>query len=147
MRIFAATAILPAAATIYFFVFWRWFDHRRRHRVAAHAMMFGTFVVIGAATYLLRGVVFAIRVDVPMPVQVIGWVIVAIAMAVGFWADRQIGFRVRSFTPFFERGERIRLARNREDLARAPWSDASSARFDHDHVRFAGTRVAPARPR
>jgi protein-S-isoprenylcysteine O-methyltransferase Ste14 len=39
----------------------------------------------------------------------LGWVIVVAASAVGTVADRQIGFRVRSFTPFFEEHGRLEL--------------------------------------
>jgi protein-S-isoprenylcysteine O-methyltransferase Ste14 len=109
MRVLALSGILPAGATLYFFVFWRWFDFWRKHRVATYTMMFGTFGVLGAAVYLWRGVVFAHRVGWPPWVEVTGWTVIAFMTVVACVADRQIGFRVRSFTPFFEQGGPIEL--------------------------------------
>ena len=109
MRLLALSAILPAGATLYFFAFWRWFDYWRKHRVQTYALMFGTLLALGAAVYLLRRAVFADRVDVPLWGQAMGWAVVAIAGVFGMVADRQIGLRVRSFTPFFEEHGRIEL--------------------------------------
>ncbi len=109
LLVLALSAILPAGATLYFFVFWRWFDTWRRHRVLALAMMIGTLVALGAAVFAFRRTVFAARVAMPAWAQAIGWVVVAIASLFGFVADRQIGMRVRSFTPFFDADGRIEL--------------------------------------
>jgi protein-S-isoprenylcysteine O-methyltransferase Ste14 len=112
MRLLALTAILPAGATFYFFVFWRWFDYWRRHRVQTYTLMLGTFVALGVTVHLGRDVVFAPRAVVPLAVQGIGWVLIAIVSMLGFVADRQIGLRVRLFTPFFEEHGTIELQTN-----------------------------------
>jgi protein-S-isoprenylcysteine O-methyltransferase Ste14 len=109
MQVLALSAILPAGATLYFFVFWHWFDHWRRHRVQTYSLMCGTLIALGAAVWFFRGVVFAHRVLPPWWVQVIGWAVVAIAGGFGMVADRQIGMRVRSFMPFFDEHGRIEL--------------------------------------
>ena len=109
MRALAAFAILQAGATFYFFLFWRWFDYFRNHRALTLALMLGTFLALGAVVYGFRGVVFAGRVDTPSWVQVVGWALVAVVSAIGFVADRQIGVRVRLFTPFFDQHGRIEL--------------------------------------
>ncbi len=105
----ALSAIVPAGATLYFFIFWRWFSYWRRHPFQFYALAFGTFLGLGIAVYRLRGVVLADRVRFPIWVQVAGFALVAAAVVLGFVADRQIGFRVRSFTPFFEPHGRIEL--------------------------------------
>jgi protein-S-isoprenylcysteine O-methyltransferase Ste14 len=109
MRVLALSAILPAGATFYFLVFWRWFDMWRKHRIATYALMLGTFGLLGAPVYLLRRVVFAHVVVFPSWVRGVGWALVAIVSVFGFVADRQIGIRVRAFTPFFEDHGRIEL--------------------------------------
>jgi protein-S-isoprenylcysteine O-methyltransferase Ste14 len=102
LRLLALMAIVPAAATLYFAVFWRWFDFWRRHRVATYVMMLGTLGAVAACAYVGRGVVLAHRVGVPRPVAVIGWIAIALTTVFGYVADRQIGSRVRSFAPFFD---------------------------------------------
>jgi protein-S-isoprenylcysteine O-methyltransferase Ste14 len=109
LRIIALVAVVPAGATLYFFVFWRWFEFWRRHRLATYALMIGTFVVIGVAAAHWSNELLAPRATVPLVVQGIGWTLMAIANLFGFIADRQIGLRVRSFTPFFEEQGRIQL--------------------------------------
>jgi protein-S-isoprenylcysteine O-methyltransferase Ste14 len=108
LRALALFMIMRAAATIYFFVFWRWFEMWRRHRTAALVMMVGTFAVIGVATVMSRDVLLATRLALPVPLQAIGWAIIIVAGVLGADADRQIGPRVRYFKPFFE-GGRIEL--------------------------------------
>ena len=109
MRALAVGAILPAGATLYFFVFWHWFDYWRKHRTLTYTLALGTFAALGVGIYVLRGEVFAERIGFPIWVQVAGWVLVVLACVLGFVADRQIGIRVRSFTPFFEAQGRIAL--------------------------------------
>jgi protein-S-isoprenylcysteine O-methyltransferase Ste14 len=109
MRILAASAIIWAGATPYFLLFWTWFDHWRKHRAQTYTLMFGTLVAVGAATYGLRDFVFGMRIVIPGWGHGIGWVLVGLSTLLGFVADRQIGIRVRSFTPFFETGGRIEL--------------------------------------
>jgi protein-S-isoprenylcysteine O-methyltransferase Ste14 len=107
--ILAFSAVIPAGATLYFPVFWRWFEVWRRHPLLTYAMMFGTLLALGVAVYLLRGAVFRVAVAFPLPVRVAGWALVAAALGLGSVADRQLGLRVRSFAPFFEDGARIAL--------------------------------------
>ena len=96
-------AVLPAAATFYFVVFWRWFDYWKAHRTQSMVLVAGSFA--GATVVLLvgRDRIFAGQIDPPAPVQALGWVLIAVSVIFGTVADRQIKFRVRSFTPFFER--------------------------------------------
>lgn len=100
--------ILPAAATFYFFVFWSWFDFWRKHRSATYLMLLGWFVVVGGGVLAFRRRAL-VRIDLPVWVHVIGWVVIAGITVFGTIADRQIGIRVRSFTPFFERAGRVEL--------------------------------------
>jgi protein-S-isoprenylcysteine O-methyltransferase Ste14 len=109
MRLLAASAILPAGATLYFFLFWRWFEYWRKNRAAFYSLAFGTFVALGAALYAARRQVFADAVVMPHWAGEVGWALIALTCAFGFVADRQIGIRVRSFTPFFEPNGRIEL--------------------------------------
>jgi protein-S-isoprenylcysteine O-methyltransferase Ste14 len=64
---------------------------------------------LGAVAYAWRDDLLAIAIDTPVPVKAIGWIVVATAIVFGTIADRQIGFRVRSFAPFFDAGAKIRL--------------------------------------
>jgi protein-S-isoprenylcysteine O-methyltransferase Ste14 len=109
MRTLALIAILPAGATFYFYVFWRWFDYWRGHPIKAYLMMLGTFPALGAAVYHYRDFVLSSDIDLPDWVNAIGWAIIAGSCLLGVVADRQIGIWVRSFMPFFERRGRIRL--------------------------------------
>jgi protein-S-isoprenylcysteine O-methyltransferase Ste14 len=108
-RVLAFLAIVPATAPLYFWVFWTWFPLWRRHRVATYVMLLGILGGLSVAACVWLDELLAIAVDTPVPVKAIGWVVVAIAIVFGTIADRQIGFRVRSFTPFFEPGSRLRL--------------------------------------
>jgi protein-S-isoprenylcysteine O-methyltransferase Ste14 len=105
----AATAVLPAGATFYFFIFWRWFDHWRRHQVATYVLVGATFVALGVGAYLLRASLLALAIVPPAWLQAAGWAVLACSSGLGFVADRQIGLRVRSFTPFFEERGRLTL--------------------------------------
>ena len=109
MRVLVLLATLPAAASLYFAVFWRWFPFWRRHAAWTYTMMFGTFAALGTTLWVLRDPLLDPVLAVPVAVQVLGWAIVAAATIFGTIADRQIGFRVRSFTPFFEPNRRITL--------------------------------------
>lgn len=109
MRVLALSAIVWASATLYFFVFWRWFDFWRRHQLATYVLMLGTLIGLGVGVWLGRSHVFAYRVAMPVWGQAIGGCVLASACALAFVADRQIGIRVRSFTPFFETQGRIEL--------------------------------------
>jgi protein-S-isoprenylcysteine O-methyltransferase Ste14 len=109
MTALAVMAILQAGATPYFYVFWRWFDFWRRHQLGTYAMMLGTFALLGLGVYAFRGVVLGGAVALPAWAPWLGWANVALVTVFGFVADRQIGFRVRSFTPFFEPKGRLEL--------------------------------------
>jgi protein-S-isoprenylcysteine O-methyltransferase Ste14 len=109
MRILALSAIIPAGATFYFFVFWRWFELWPKHRLLTYSMMFGTFAAVGILAQLFGHFVFAIRIEFPVWVHALGWILMGLATVFSLVADRQIGIRVRSFTPFFESAEKIEL--------------------------------------
>ena len=109
LRLLAVTAILPAASTLFFFVFWRWFDTWRRRRAAAYVMILGTLIALGVVVWVFLERVFAARVDLPGWAQGIGWTLIAIAFVFGTIADRQLGLHVRAFGPLFGDGERIEL--------------------------------------
>jgi protein-S-isoprenylcysteine O-methyltransferase Ste14 len=91
----------PAAA-LWFFFFWRWFDFWKTRRDLTYVMLGTTFVVTGALLAAAHRVVLAGRVELLLWVEVIGWLVMALASAFVLVADRQIGFRVRSFAPFFD---------------------------------------------
>jgi protein-S-isoprenylcysteine O-methyltransferase Ste14 len=95
-------AVVPAVATPYFVIFWTWFGFWRRHVALVYAMILGALAGTALAAFLLRDAMLAPVVALPAPVRAIGWALVATAMVIGTVADRQIGFRVRSFMPFFE---------------------------------------------
>lgn len=106
---FGVIAVAPAVATLYFFVFWSWFGFWRRHPALTYAMMLGSFVGFAIAVVVVRDVVLAPAIAMPAPVRAVGWMLAALATIVGTIADRQIGFRVRSFMPFFDGGGPIHL--------------------------------------
>lgn len=109
LRVLAVTAVLPAGATLYFAVFWGWFEFWRRHRVATYVLMVGTLLGLGVAVWVWRQRVFAQVVALPGLVNVVGWVLVVLASLFGWVADRQLGLRVRAFTPFFQEGGSLEL--------------------------------------
>lgn len=108
-RALVLLAVVSGSATFYFFVFWTFFAFWRRHPVLTYAMMFGTLLGTAALAIVFRRYTFAGRVDVPLAVEILGGALMAAATILGTVADRQIGFRVRSFTPFFEEHGRIEL--------------------------------------
>ncbi len=108
-RALSILAIVPGSATLYFFVFWRWFEWWRRHRVLTYTLMLGTFWGTGVVAYALRDVALAPRVAMPAWLAAVGWALVFLASLLGTVADRQLGLRVRSFLPFFEPQGRIAL--------------------------------------
>jgi len=108
-ELLAWMAVLPAAATLYFFVFWHWFEFWRRRRTLTYVMLLGSFGGVGALVAVLHRWTFAGRLHPPAWMQAAGGAVVVVASAFGTVADRQIGFRVRSFTPFFEQHGRLEL--------------------------------------
>jgi protein-S-isoprenylcysteine O-methyltransferase Ste14 len=72
-------------------------------------MVSAIFTVIGALIVVLRRWTYAGPLRLPVWVELVGWELMAIVTVFGFIADRQIGFRTRFFTPFFEPEGRIEL--------------------------------------
>ena len=101
-RLLAFVAIVPAAATFYFFVFWRWFEFWKARRSLSYGLILASFGGLGTAVARLHRWAFAGQLHPPVWTQVLGWTVVVTASAFGTVADRQIGIRVRSFTPFFD---------------------------------------------
>ena len=108
-KVLATIAILPAAAPFYFFVFWTWFDVWRKHRAATLSLFIGSMIALAIAVVVFHDAVFAYGLAMPLAVRFAGWLWLAVVMVFGTIADRQIGFRVRSFTPFFDQEGRIEL--------------------------------------
>lgn len=106
----AFAGIVPAAGTLWFFIFWRWFDYWRKHRTLTYGLMAVIFASVGFIAYEFEHWTwFGGRIDLPVGARVFGWVLVGVATVFGGVADRQIGFRVRSFTPFFQEHGHIEL--------------------------------------
>jgi protein-S-isoprenylcysteine O-methyltransferase Ste14 len=108
-RVLAIIAIVPAAATLYFFGFWSRFEFFRRHIVLAFTWMLGTIGGFTILVVLFRAPLLALAVETPPLIAALGWIVIAVACLFGTIADRQIGFRVRAFMPFFEDHGRIEL--------------------------------------
>jgi protein-S-isoprenylcysteine O-methyltransferase Ste14 len=108
-RLLAFSAILPAAATFYFFVFWHWFDFWTKRRTLTYVLVPAWFVLVGVVVVVLSRWTFGARVDPPVWAQVLGWVVVVVVSVFGTVADRQIGIRVRTFMPFFDEHGHIDL--------------------------------------
>ena len=105
----AVAAVFPAVATVWFAIFWLAFPFWRRHVVLTAAC--GLAVVGGWLVAELVWIDLLERAPIAMPLaaHVIGWIVVAGSFVLGVVADRQIGIRVRSFTPFFAQRGRIAL--------------------------------------
>lgn len=71
--ILAFVAIVPAAATFYFFIFWRWFDFWRKHRVLTFLMLIGSVVAVPVLVGGPSGWALAERIRFPAAVQIVGW--------------------------------------------------------------------------
>jgi len=111
-HVIAFVTILPAAATFYFFVFWRWFGFWRKHRTLTYAFFGGTFVAVGVSVAVAHQWTFAGRLTTPFWMQALGWLLIVAATIFGTIADRQIGLRVRSFMPFFDDHGHLSLKTN-----------------------------------
>jgi protein-S-isoprenylcysteine O-methyltransferase Ste14 len=109
MRILAYFAILPAGVSFWFFLFWGRFEFWRKHRVFTYAMIAAVFALTGVVVYASRGTWLRWHVSMPTGVRIVGWVLIGVATVFGWIADRQIGFRVRSFAPFFDEHGHIEL--------------------------------------
>ena len=102
-RALAFAALFGFVAPIYFFVFWRWFDFFRTRRSVFIAMLVAITVAVYGIGYVIRSVLWIGHLNMPIVVAAFGWILLAVATVFGTVADRQIGFRVRSFRPLFER--------------------------------------------
>ena len=109
MTVLAIIAVAPASVPLYFWAFWTKFDFFRRHPALAYSLMLGVLGGGIAAAIALREPLLSVGVAMPTAVRVLGWLVIGAAMVFGTIADRQIGFRVRSFMPFFEDRGRIEL--------------------------------------
>lgn len=110
--VLAILATATALATLWFFVFWTWFDFWRRRPTLAYgalALLLGSGI---GACIAFRSSLFETRVELPTWTQAIGWAVIAVVVVFGTIADAQIGIRVRSFMPFFDRSGRIDLVTN-----------------------------------
>ena len=105
----ALYAMLPAAATFYFYVFWRWFDVWRARRSLTYVLFGSSFVVVGVVVVVGRRWSLAGRFEPPAPVEWLGWAAIAVSVVFGTVADRQIGLRVRTFMPLFDQHGRVEL--------------------------------------
>ena len=108
-RTLAAIATVPMAATLYFGVFWTWFAFWRRHPVLTYTLMLGTLGGVVVIVYAYRADLLAPTFEPHVAVRIVGWIILALAMLLACIADRQLGFRVRSFAPFFDDDAKITL--------------------------------------
>jgi protein-S-isoprenylcysteine O-methyltransferase Ste14 len=109
-RVLAFAGILPIGPTIWFVLFWNFFGFWRKNRAFAYAVMASTFVAWAVIAYVFEHWTwFGGRLDMPVWARGIGWSLIAVSAIFGWVADRQIGFRVRSFLPFFSQHGRIRL--------------------------------------
>jgi protein-S-isoprenylcysteine O-methyltransferase Ste14 len=72
-------------------------------------MIAASFGAMIAGIVVFSDPIFAGRLPMPSWIQALGWALLAAACVLGWIADRQLGFRVRSFRPFFETGGRIEL--------------------------------------
>lgn len=107
--VLAFYVMLPAGATVYFFVFWNWFEYWRRRRLLTYALVGVTFTLLGGLIVVLRSWTYAGRLDMPVAALAVGWALIAVATVFGTIADRQIGVSVRTFTPFFEQQGHLEL--------------------------------------
>lgn len=105
----ALYAVLIAAAAVWFLIFWTCFDFWKKRRTLTYFALGATFISYGVALAVFRDWILAGKLDPPSIVVVIGWAVMVIATVLGTVADRQIGFRVRSFTPFFEKRGHLAL--------------------------------------
>ena len=112
VTVVAIVAIIPAAAVPYFYLFWSRFDFWRRHPIAAYSMMFGVIGGVAALAIGFRDPMRSIGLALPYVVVGVGWLLIGAAFIFGTVADRQIGFYVRSFMPFFEQRGHIELKTN-----------------------------------
>lgn len=105
----AFVSVWTTAGPIFFLVFWTWFDFWRERRAVTYSITGVILIASACLIVLLRAYTFGGRLDMPLGVVALGWVIIAAANALGFVADRQLGFWLRAFSPFFEAERHIKL--------------------------------------
>jgi protein-S-isoprenylcysteine O-methyltransferase Ste14 len=103
------SAVLPAAATLYFFVFWQWFEFWRRHRTLSLLLVLGSFGGAAALAIGFHRWTFGGQLHLPVAVRAVGWATIVLSSVFATVADRQIGLRVRTFMPFFDERGRLEL--------------------------------------
>ena len=109
-RVLAFMAILLIGPTIWFALFWNLFEFWRKHRSLTYASMATVFGGWAVVAYVFEHWTwFGGQLDMPRPVRIVGWFLIAVSTIFGWVADRQIGLRVRSFMPFFTDTVRIKL--------------------------------------
>src|SRR5262245_43361890 len=101
MRALAIFGMISAGATLWFFIFWHWFEYWKRYPVQTYALVLGTFVTIAIVMTVWRDVILTHAIAFPLVVRLLGWVLVApvAAALLGFVANQQIGIWVRWFMP------------------------------------------------
>jgi protein-S-isoprenylcysteine O-methyltransferase Ste14 len=105
----AIWGILPGTAAIWFAIFWTWFDFWRKSRALTYTVLASMFVGTAILALVWRRWTFAGQLGMPLWIQILGWAVLAAVTVFGTIADRQLGIRVRSFTPFFHEHGRIDL--------------------------------------
>ena len=110
--VLAILATGTALATLWFFIFWTWFQFWRRRPIAAYGTLAALFGGGIGACIAFRSSLFESQIDMPIWAEAVGWAVIAVAAVFGTIADAQIGIRVRSFMPFFDRAGHIDLVTN-----------------------------------
>ena len=105
----ALYAVWVSGAAMWFLWFWPGFRFWRRHPVLTYSLLGSYCALVGLFVYRSGEVLLGSTVAVPGWVRAVGWALIAAAAVLAVAADRQIGLRVRSFVPFFERSGRIEL--------------------------------------
>jgi protein-S-isoprenylcysteine O-methyltransferase Ste14 len=109
VTVVAVLAIVPVAAVPYFYLFWTRIEFWRRHPIGAFAMIAGFLVGVGTAAIAWRAPLVSVGVEPPIAMAVCGWIVIVAASVFGTVADRQIGWYVRTFMPFFAERAKIDL--------------------------------------
>lgn len=107
--VLALLAIFPAIATPFFFVFWSGFDFWRRHPPVIVTLLLGILGSWTASIVVFRVPILAPTIAMPRFLQIVGWAIGIASFVLAIVADRQLGLRVRSGLPFFEKDAKITL--------------------------------------
>lgn len=91
-------------------MFWSLFEFWRRARALTYLFMALTVGAVTLGAYVYEHETwFGGRLAMPLWARTIGWSLIAVATVFGWVAHHQIGVRVRSFAPFFDRRGHIEL--------------------------------------